>query len=56
LHLTLENALKRSKMENTENQQVSDAVSPWRLSVAPMMDWTLCSGFMRAAAVLVANL
>jgi hypothetical protein len=34
------------------NQQFS----PWRLSVAPMMDWTLCSAFVRAAAVLVANL
>lgn len=27
-------------MENKENQQVSDVMSPWRLSVAPMMDWT----------------
>jgi len=23
-----------------ENQQVGGVVSPWRLSVAPMMDWT----------------
>jgi hypothetical protein len=23
-----------------ENQQVGAAISPWRLSVAPMMDWT----------------
>jgi hypothetical protein len=35
---------------------VEHSVDAWRLSVAPMMDWTLCSAFMRAAAVLVANL
>ena len=27
-------------MELEENQQLGETVSPWRLSVAPMMDWT----------------